>query len=145
VQVSAGVDPMRADSPDLKVHFVLVEKRITYSGENAVRFHPMVVRSLGGNDGQGFPLVPGKTATFHQTFELDAISAGLKAYLDDYEAKGNKGNAFKFSEKKDKIDRGNLAVVAFVQDAKTKHILQAAYVDLNPQTAPNTGNPAGSK
>jgi thiol-disulfide isomerase/thioredoxin len=146
VKVTAAVDPMKADSPDLKVQVLLLEKLITYSGENTIRFHPMVVRAMGGKDDDGFALVPGKTATIHQDFDLDKVAAGLKAHLDDYEAKGHRGNTFKFSEKKDKIDRGNLAVVVFVQDAKTKHILQSAYIDLNPQTPhANTDNPAGSK
>jgi thiol-disulfide isomerase/thioredoxin len=135
VKVSAAVDPKQAESPDLKVQVLLLEKRIAYSGENTIRFHPMVVRAMGGKDDDGFALPPGKAATFEQSFDLDKISAGLKAHLDDYEAKGHRGNAFKFSEKQDKINHDNLAVVVLIQDAKTKHILQSSYVDLNPQTA----------
>jgi hypothetical protein len=66
-----------------------------------------------------------------QVWDLDQVSAGLKAHLDEYEAKGHRGNAFKFIEKKYQIDRGNLAIVVFVQDAKNKHVLQSAFVDLN--------------
>ena len=55
--------------------------------------------------------------------------------LDEYEAKGHRGESFKFSAKKYEIDRGDLAVVVFVQDDKTRHVLQAGYVDL--------GAPAG--
>ena len=35
-----------------------------------------------------------------------------------------------FAEKKYQIDRSDLAVVVFVQDDKTNHVLQSAYVDL---------------
>jgi hypothetical protein len=92
----------------------------------------MVVRAMGGKDGDGFGLEPGVAASVEQVWDLDQVSAGLKTQLDDYEAKGHRGSSFKFIEKKDRIDRGNLAVVVFVQDAKNKHTLQAAFVDLNP-------------
>jgi hypothetical protein len=73
---------------------------------------------------------------------LDAVSKAIKEHLDDYESKGHRGESFKFNEKKYAINRGNLAVVAFVQDDKTKHVLQAAWVDLgaagaNPSTEAN--------
>ena len=57
-------------------------------------------------------------------------AAKSRQQLDDYEAKGHRGETFTFSAKKYQIDRGNLAVVVFVQDAKTRHVLQAGYVDL---------------
>ena len=87
---------------------------------------------MGGKDDDGFALTPGAPATFEQSWDLAQVSQGLKAHLDDYEAKGHRGNPFKFSEKKFQIDPHDLAIVVFVQDAKTKHILQSAYVDLNP-------------
>jgi thiol-disulfide isomerase/thioredoxin len=132
VNVTAAVDGVKGDSKDLKVHILLLEKELKYSGENGIRFHPMVVRAMGGKDDDGFALAPGAPVSFEQAWDLDKVSAGLKAHLDDYEAKGHRGNAFKFIEKKYQIDHGNLAIVVFVQDAKTKHILQSAYVDLNP-------------
>ena len=66
------------------------------------------------------------------------MSKALKAHLDDFETK--RGNGFKFSAKRDQINRADLAVVVFVQDDKTKHVLQAAYVDLSaaPGTRPTT-------
>ncbi|HUB78160.1 MAG TPA: Omp28-related outer membrane protein [Bryobacteraceae bacterium] len=132
VKVAASIDGVKSQSKDLKVQVVLLEKELTYSGENGIRFHPMVVRAMGGKDDDGFAFDPTAPAPVEQTFDLDKISAGLKTQLDDYEAKGHRGSPFKFVEKKYQIDRGNLAVVVFVQDAKTKHILDAAYVDLNP-------------
>jgi thiol-disulfide isomerase/thioredoxin len=132
VNVTAAVDGVKSDSKDLKVHILVLEKELKYSGENGIRFHPMVVRAMGGKDDDGFALAPGAPVSFEQAWDLDKVSAGLKAHLDDYEAKGHRGNSFKFSEKKYQIDRGHLAIVVFVQDAKTKHILQSAFVDLNP-------------
>jgi thiol-disulfide isomerase/thioredoxin len=132
VKVTADVDAAKSQSKDLKIQILLVEKELRYSGENGIRFHPMVVRAMGGKDDDGFPLAPGAPASVEQDWDLDKLSASLKTQLDDYEAKGHRGSPFKFIEKKYQIDPGDLAIVVFVQDAKTKHILQAAYVDLNP-------------
>ena len=132
VKVTASVEGVKSESKDLKVHVLLLERELTYSGENGIRFHPMVVRAMGGKDDNGFALDPAAPASVEQTWDLDQIAAGLKKQLDDYEAKGHRGSPFQFIEKKYQIDRGNLAVVVFVQDSKTKHVLDAAYVDLNP-------------
>jgi thiol-disulfide isomerase/thioredoxin len=138
VSVRATVDGVKSESKDLKLHVLLLEKELKYSGENGIRFHPMVVRAMGGKDDDGFALTAGGAASFDQAWDLDKVSAGLKAHLDDYEAKGHRGNPFKFSEKKYQIDSADLAVVVFVQDAKTKHILQSTLVDLNQQAPPVT-------
>ena len=69
--------------------------------------------------------------SFDANFDLDAVSKAIKDHLDDYEAKGHRGETFKFTEKKFQINRNDLAVVVFVQDEKTKHVLQAAIVDLS--------------
>ena len=129
VHVHATADAVKSDSKDLKVQILLVEKEIHYAGENGIRFHPMVVRAMGGEKGEGFAMEEG-SAGYEQTFDLDAVSKALKAHLDDYEAKGHRGETFTFIEKKDRINRANLAVVVFVQDDKSKHVLQAAYIDL---------------
>jgi hypothetical protein len=114
------------------VQIALVEKELRFNGENGIRFHPMVVRAMGGAKGEGFDLDPAADARFEQTFDLDEVSKAIKAHLDDYEAKGHRGESFTFAEKKYQIDRADLAIVVFVQDDKTKHVLQAAYVDLSP-------------
>ena len=130
VKVAANVAGVKSDSKDLKVQILLVEKELRYSGENGVRFHPMVVRAMGGEKAEGYAIAANGSGTFDASFDLDKVSNALKAHLDDYEAKGHRGETFKFSEKKYQIDPHHLAVVVFVQDDKTKHVLQAAYVDL---------------
>ena len=135
VNVTAYVQGAWSDSKDLKLQILLVEKEIRFNGENGIRFHPMVVRAMGGPRDDGFAVEPNTWFTQEQMFDLDHLSAVLRAHLDDYEAKGHRGESFKFAEKKSQISRGNLAVIAFIQDDKTKHVLQAAFVDLNPQPA----------
>jgi hypothetical protein len=82
----------------------------------------MVVRSIGEEKAEG---------SFTRTFDVDEIAAGLKKHLDEYEAGGHRGESFKFIEKKDAINRANLAVVVLVQDGKTKHVLQSVLIDLS--------------
>ena len=145
VRATAAVDPVKGEFKELRVQLLLVEKELRFTGENGVRFHPMVVRGFGGEKGEGYPL-EAAGGNFTATFDLDAVSKAIKDHLDDYEAKGHRGETFKFTEKKYAINRGNLAVVAFVQDSKTKHVLQAAWMDLSvPGTHPTSevdANPA---
>ena len=136
VKVSAAVDGVTSESKDLKVQILLVEKEIRHLGENGIRFHPMVVRAIGGEKGEGYKLAGDGKGTYEASFDLAAVSDAIKAHLDDYEAKGHRGETFKFTAKKYEINRNDLAVVVLVQDDKTHHVLQSAYVDL--------GAPAGS-
>jgi hypothetical protein len=55
-------------------------------------------------------------------------------YLYIYEQHGHRGDTFTFSEKKFQIDPNNLSLVAFVQDMKTKTVLQTVYLKLQPAT-----------
>lgn len=105
---------------DAHLHVALVERRVTYSGKNDIRFHPMVVRmrqefTAGDRD---------------VTFDIAQIAEANRNYLDQYEAAGYEGEPFKFSEKKWEIDPQNLAVIAFVQRLKDNQVLQAAYEDV---------------
>jgi thiol-disulfide isomerase/thioredoxin len=128
VKVAANVSDVKSESKDLKVQILLLEKELRYTGENGVRFHPMVVRAMGGEKGEGYKL--DGSGSFDANFDLAAVSKAIKDHLDDYEAKGHRGESFKFTEKKYQINRNDLAVVVFVQDEKTKHVLQAAIIDL---------------
>ena len=149
VKVQVSVDNLKSESKDLKLQVALVEEMLRYSGENGIRFHPMVVRSLAGPDAAGFPLDAAKPATVEHTFDLAKISDALKAHLDDYEVNGKHGK-ITFSEKKHRIDPAALAVVAFVQDDKTKEVLQAAHLKVRPpvvslrgRAQPNAARPRG--
>ena len=94
----------------------------------------MVVRSLAGKDSLGFPLASTGPTNIQWTFDLKAISDQLKKYLDSYEQQGHRGDTFSFSEKKFQIDPNHLSLVAFVQDMKTKIVLQTVYLKLQPAT-----------
>ena len=92
----------------------------------------MVVRSLGGKDSSGFALAPSGPAKLEWTFDLKTMSDELKRYLDTYEQQGHRGDSFTFSEKTFQIVPHHLSLVAFVQDMKTKNVLQTVQVKLDP-------------
>jgi len=54
VKAKATVAHVKGDSASLKLHIVLAEEKIRYTGENGIRFHPMVVRSIAGPEYGGF-------------------------------------------------------------------------------------------
>src|SRR6266576_4239614 len=89
VKANVIVDQIKSPSPDLKLQIALTEDEVRYTGENGVRFHPMVVRSLGGKDANGFALDLAAPAKIEWTFDLKTMSADLKKYLDTYEAQGH--------------------------------------------------------
>jgi len=132
VKTTVTVDEITAPSPDLKIQIVLAEGDLRYTGENGVRFHPMVVRSLGGKDASGFAVAATGPTKVEWSFDLKTMSDELKKYLDTYEQEGHRGDPFTFSEKKFQITPHNLSLIAFVQDMKTKNVLQTVYVKLNP-------------
>ena len=129
VKVRATVGRVESQSSSLKLHLALVENMLRYSGENGVRFHPMVVRGLAGPGASGFRLRATQPTTFEHAFDLAQLTGDLKAQLDGYEQR-NPG--FKFGEKKHALDPGNLSVVAFVQDEASLQILQAMRLDVKP-------------
>jgi tetratricopeptide (TPR) repeat protein len=132
VQTNVVVDKVTSDSPDLKLHIVLAEEKLRYTGENGVRFHPMVVRSMAGPENPGLAVSGKGPQTLTWDFDLAAISAAIKKHLDEYEAAGHRGTAFTFTEKKYEINPKDLVVVAFIQNEKTKAILQSIFVKVNP-------------
>jgi tetratricopeptide (TPR) repeat protein len=137
VKARATVAHVKSDSAALKLHIVLAEEKIRYTGENGIRFHPMVVRSVAGPEYGGFAVTSKDSQSFDWSFDVNAVSAEAKKHLDEYEKAGHRGDPFTFSEKKDKIDPENLTVVAFVQDEKTKAVLQSTLVRLKRPLASN--------
>ncbi|MCX6545727.1 MAG: hypothetical protein NTV05_15100 [Acidobacteria bacterium] len=125
----------KSGKPDqkLRLQVALVEEVVNYTGENGVRFHPMVVRSLASTekDKLGFDVAPGQTTKVTHTFDVARIVADAKAHLDDMEGGASQRfGKFQFIQRKNAIDMAKLRVVAFVQDETTKEILQAAVIDL---------------
>lgn len=125
----------KTGKPDqkLRLQVALVEEVVNYTGENGVRFHPMVVRSLASMEKgkSGFEVTPGKSSKLAHTFDVAKAVAEAKSHLDEMEGgSSERFGKFKFIERKNAIDMTKLRVVAFLQDETTKEILQAAVIDL---------------
>lgn len=135
VKAKVTVDQIKGAAADLKLQIALAENELRFTGENGIRFHPMVVRSLGGKDALGFPVAAQGPTAVEWTFDLKAIESEIKRYLDDYEKEGHRGDEFTFSEKKYQLDPNNLSVVAFVQDEKSRNVLQTVYVKVKASAA----------
>lgn len=115
---------MASDSAGSRSDVLLLEKELRYSGENGIRFHPMVVRSIAS-----FPLKGEKAKSETHAFDLADVAAGFRrthiADFEKYDERHNKEGKFRFMEHKSTVDPADLAVVAFVQDGKTKAVLQS--------------------
>jgi tetratricopeptide (TPR) repeat protein len=95
LKVMTGVttDRVKDLAGDFTLHVALIENAVTYSGENGLRFHPMVVRSLarsGDQSDYGFKIVAGKASRFEHVFDLDKISAENLRYYDEWPVERNK-------------------------------------------------------
>jgi tetratricopeptide (TPR) repeat protein len=141
VKATAVVDGLPPGLSDVSVHFALVEEEIHYSGENGLRFHPMVVRNLARQTGWGYALggESGQQKTISHTFDLDAITAENLRYYDEWPMERNKEvngrigpdgdfDVGKFREQRNVMNPEKLYIAAFVQDNKTKKILQSSLV-----------------
>lgn len=145
VRVKATPSKVKDGKEKVQLQIVLVEELLTYSGENGIRFHPMVVRSVANMEvaakavpaatppTHGFPVDRANPAPAEYAFDLAKISADMKTYLDDYEANGRHGK-IQFSKKPVQMQTSSLSVVAFLQEEQSKKVLQSAYVKLGSGT-----------
>jgi len=119
-----------------KLHIDLIEKELSYSGENGLHFQPMVVRATAQqNDaGSGFRIPAGGSLDVRYVFDLPQIEAANNAYYGHYaeelKTRSNGMLNLVYREKKAVIDPTHLAVAALVQDDGDKHVLQSAFSDV---------------
>jgi tetratricopeptide (TPR) repeat protein len=139
VRVKATPGGLKPDGEQVKLQIALVEQLLSYSGENGVRFHPMVVRSLADAMQGGLTVNRSSLSSTEYYFDLAKISSDIQVYLDDYEVKGRPPNKITFSRKPFKIDPTDLAIVAFLQEEKSKKVLQTAYVKVGGATSSSNG------
>jgi hypothetical protein len=137
VTVSARVSGIKGDAKDLRLQIVLAEHELRFAGENGIRFHPLVVRDVAGENHGGFAVNATGDTTAEWTFDLGTIRADIKKTIDDEIARRRKAEApgttprdYRAENKAMiEIDPAALSVVAFVQ-AADKSVLQAARTDV---------------
>ncbi len=133
----AAAPPPPPPVPHLVLNFALAEDDVRYSGENGIRFHRMVVRSLAKPADTGFPLDFNKTNTTDAFFNMVAISTKLHDYLVSYAQSNEKFGPLEWRFMPTTMNPQHLYVVAWVQDTTTNRVLQSAIASVNGQTATN--------
>jgi hypothetical protein len=134
--MAAKVVPAVPPKPDLALNFALVEDDVRYSGQNGVRFHRYVVRSLAKPADGGFPVAAGTTQSLSASFDPSAISAKWKSYLDGYARDNDRFGPITFLTTDTTIHSKHLYIAAWVQDMKTQRVLDAAIVPVGSIAAP---------
>lgn len=122
ISVTVNVTSLPADAKDLRLHIVLAEKELKFTGENGIRFHPMAVRATAGEKGAGLPITA--TGTTKYTFSLnqikDEVTKSLAAELEKRRkaipAGGTQPTYAAEDHAYTAIDTSELVVVAFIQD-----------------------------
>lgn len=149
VEVNVSTSLLKNVSSDVTLQLALIENEAHYSGENGLRFHAMVVRDLArrsGAESYGFKVDQAEPNKFAYAFNIKDIIAQNLRYYTEYPEERRKefaervgaetakdiGIDFSFKEERNLIDPNNLSVVAFLQDNKTKEILQSAYLRVAP-------------
>lgn len=117
IQVSATVNGVTSDTPDVRLMLALAESEIKYESFNGIRHHDMVVRQLIGGD-RGTGLKDG-TLSYQGTVNVEELRDRLHTYLTEFEE--NQGVQFSSMP----LDLANLSIVAFVQDVETRKVLQS--------------------
>ncbi len=125
--------PIDSRPPAISVNFALVEDEIRYPGENGIRFHHMVVRSLASSAAAGQTIAAASTSAVNATFDPAAISAKWATYLTSYETGNDRFGKVKFLSKDTAMQPDRLAVAVWVQDSATHRVLQAAFLPVSPE------------
>jgi hypothetical protein len=122
IVINARVADLKDPGADMKLRLVLIEDVVRYPGRNQQRFHHHVVRAMPGG-AKGFEL---KEASHEQEAKVNLadLRKTLIAYLD----KADRNLPFLTEDRP--LDLKNLKVVAFIQNDKTKEVLQAVQADL---------------
>jgi hypothetical protein len=135
VAVKVGVDSLKSSgAPDLRLHIVLVEDSLQFAGTNHRLLHRMMWRAavdpLGPQNGQRLSSAP---STISAQFDVGQVSNDLHE-LNERERERMARNAEAPPKPYDpaiyQLNPKRLAVVVFVQDHSTGHVLQAAYQHL---------------
>lgn len=110
--------------PKLRLRFALTENVVRYNGGNGVRINHHVVQDFPGG-------LEGRELSGDRTeVQLELNLADVRRDLNDY--RDQQANIFAFFSRSPlpPLDLKHLAVVAFVQDDKTKRVLHAVQVNV---------------
>lgn len=130
VQSQDGAFEIKADYAGLKrpaettrLRLAVVEDRVRYAAPNGRRFHHHVLRGFAGG-ADGVPL-PAASGTHTVSVKLTDLRQSLAQYLQDL------SKVVRFPDDELPLELQRLKVIAFIQDDKSREILQAALADLS--------------
>jgi hypothetical protein len=123
ITITAEASGVQTPGDKVRLRLALVEETVTYKGANGIPAYHSVVRALPG--GAAGLALKEKTGKQEATVDLDDLRKALKKYLDDYAEKEDS-----FPNKERPLELKKLRLVAFVQDDKSREILQAIQVDV---------------
>jgi hypothetical protein len=116
-------------APNLVLNIALVQREVRYSGENGIRFHSMVVRSLARPAEKGFPVAMAGDSQASFTFDPAQVTRDLSKYLADFSQHNDRFGIVHFLSTDTSLT-GPLAIAAWVEDPATHQVVQAAFVPL---------------
>jgi hypothetical protein len=123
VTITAEVSDLQEPGERTRLRLALVEPWVAYQGSNRLRYHHHVVRAMPGPGGaDGVPLKE-KTAKQTATVDLEEVRRSQDRYLDGQ----------RFTEERPPVRLRRLLVVAFVQNDRTREVLQALQVEVRPE------------
>lgn len=122
VTIGAEVADLGKTGDRVRLRFALAEEVVRYPARNGQRLHHHVVRALPGGV-NGFALLEG-TVKKKATVDLADLKKRLTAYLE--KAARDQG----FPDANRPLNLQRLKVVAFVQDDRSKEVLQAVQADV---------------
>jgi hypothetical protein len=118
IEVAAEVAGLDKAGDQVRLRFALIEEEVRYVGTNGVRLHHHVVRALPGGP-NGFAVKSGKQTA---SVDTDELRKTWMKYLDSVAKKAP------FPSEARPLDLKKLSLVAFLQDDRTKEVLQATQV-----------------
>jgi thiol-disulfide isomerase/thioredoxin len=134
ININLNIKPASGKKGKAELHIAVAEKSINYTGANGIGKHIFAVRDLvDGQNGSEVSLT--KKSDIKKTVIIDSLKNSIKTYLTNPktdvswkqpEFTGWRSDVSVLSA----VNENNLAVVAWLQDPKTKEVLQAYYMDV---------------
>jgi tetratricopeptide (TPR) repeat protein len=124
----------RSKAGNWVLHVALVQRSVDYTGGNGITRHAMVVRRLFGGPAGTVLSSTVPEETIHLSVDMADVEAGIRDLLRDPKSQpswpGRKRNFSGWRAVPEKIDRANLTVVAWIQDAGAHEVLQSVSQDV---------------
>jgi hypothetical protein len=124
IEINAEASGVENPGENIRLRYALVEERVHFVGESGIRYHYHVVCALPA--GEKGVAVRDKVTRHNTSVDLEALRKDQAKYL----AEISKKSRTQFPSVEQMLEFKDLHVVAFVQNDKTKEVLQAAQVEL---------------